>query len=241
MKTKQLLTLFLLITTVLVLTACGGAQDADTTTEDPVSQEDQISQIYTQAAETLQAEIALTEAAAPTSTPTVQASPTPVTLATNTPLPALESPTPLPTLPALPSPTLIPTKAASVAGRPCLRAELLWEKPVDGTVLKPGQSFIKYWNFANAGECDWNANFSLIHVGGPNFSDNGSYNLVDISNMDDTGIPNGGKLEIQVSMEAPSSPGTYKSLWMLRSEDNQWFGVGALGDEVFWLEIVVRQ
>jgi len=241
MKIKQILTLFLLLITVLVLTACGGGQDGNTTAEDPVSQEDQISQIYTQAAETLQAEIALTEAAMPTSTPTVQASPTPLMLATNTPLPALESPTPLPTLPVLPSPTQVPTKAASVAGRPCLRAELLWERPKDGDILKPGQSFIKYWNFSNSGECDWNANFSLIHVGGPNFSDSGSYNLVDISNMDDAGIANGGKLEIQVSMEAPASPGRYKSLWMLRSETNEWFGVGALGDEVFWIEIVVQE
>jgi len=238
--TKKYITLsiLILIFASMFLAACGG--NAPEATEPAVSQEDQINMIYTQAAETLQAEIALTEAAQPEPSATPQNTPTPVILATNTPA-VEEAPTPFPTLPALPSPTPVPTKPAATGGRPCLRAELLFESPGDGTVYKPGDSFVKIWNFANAGDCDWTQNFHLVHVGGPNFTDSGVLALVDVSNMTEDGIANGGKLEISVSMEAPSAPGRYKSIWMLRDDNGQTFGVGALGNEIFWVEIVVRE
>ncbi|MFN2144176.1 MAG: NBR1-Ig-like domain-containing protein [Anaerolineales bacterium] len=231
--------LLLLIVTSLLLAACGGGTPE--ATEAPVSQEDQINLIYTQAAETLQAEIALTEAAKPLPTSTPLSSPTPVFIATNTPIAPAESPTPFPTLPSLPSPTPQPTKQSAVAGRPLLRAELMFESPQDGIVMKPGQSFVKQWNFANAGETTWNENFGLIHVGEMNFSDLGSYNLVDVSNMTSDGIPNGGKLIIKLSMQAPSTPGHYRSVWLLRDDNGKSFGIGALGDEVFWVDIIVRE
>jgi len=182
MKKKTILSIFLLlVVSSLLLAACGGGTPEET--EEPVSQENQINLIYTQAAETLQAEIALTEAAKPLPTSTSLSSPTPVFIATNTPITPAESPTPFPTLPALPSPTPFPTKAAAVAGRPCLRAELMFESFPDGSKLSPGQSFVKEWRFANAGDCTWNENFGLIHVGELNLSDLGSYNLLDVSNM----------------------------------------------------------
>lgn len=243
MKIKQILTIFLVILTAAALTACGGTNAADdNTTGDQLSQEEQIAQINTQVAETLRAEMQATIDAQPTATFTPLASPTPQILATNTPLPALETPTPFPTLPALPSPTAIPTKASNnnASGRPCYRAELLWERPQDGHTYAPGESFIKYWNFANAGDCEWNSNFNLILVGGANMADYASYNLVDISNMTEDGIPNGGKLEIQLSMQAPDANGTYKGVYLFRTDNNETFGMGDLGEEVFWVEIKVR-
>ncbi len=238
--TKKYITLSLLILTFasLFLAACGGA--APEAAEPTLSQEEQINMIYTQAAETLQAEIAMTEAAQPEATATPQSTPTPVVLATNTPE-ADVSPTPFPTLPALPSPTPIPTNPPATGGRPCLRAELLFESPKDGVVYQPGDSFVKIWNFANSGDCTWTQNFHLVHVGGPNFTDSGVLALVDVSNMTEDGIPNGGKLEISVSMEAPDSVGRQRSIWMLRDDNGQLFGVGALGDEIFWVEIIVRE
>lgn len=238
--TKKYITMsfLILIFASLFLAACGG--NTPEATEPAVSQEDQINMIYTQAAETLQAEIALTEAAQPEPTATTQSTPTPVILATNTPIPQ-EATTPFPTLPALPSPTPVPTKPATTGGRPCLRAELLFESPKDGEVYKPEASFVKNWNFANSGDCTWTENFFLVHVGGPNFTDSGLIALTDISNMTEDGIENGDKLEISVSMQAPAEPGRYKSIWMLRDDNGKPFGVGTLGDEIFWVEIVVRE
>jgi hypothetical protein len=116
----------------------------------------------------------------------------------------------------------------------------LFESPKDDVKKSPGESFVKYWNFANSGSCDWNANFNLILVGGTNMADVLSFNLVDISNMTEDGIPRGGKLEIALSMQAPDLNGTYRGTYMLSSDTNEWFGIGDLGDEVFWVQIKVR-
>jgi hypothetical protein len=240
MTKKTIISLLLLMTiSSLLLAACGGSEPE--ATEEPISQEDQINLIYTQAAETLQAEIALTEAAKPQPTSTTLSSPTPVFIATNTPPAPVDTATPFPTLPPLPTPTTAPTKPATVGGRPCLRAEMLFESVVDGTVMAPGQSFVKQWNFSNSGDCTWTSNFGLVHMGEYNFSDLGSYNLIDVSNMDENGIANGGKLVIKLSMQAPSTPGRYRSIWMLRDDSGNVFGMGNLGDEIFWVDIIVRE
>ncbi len=241
MTKKSTLTILIIFTLAsLLLAACGGTQPE--ATEDPQAQEDQINLIYTQAAETLQAEIALTEAAMPLPTNTPQSSPTPVVLATNTPLPVEASPTPFPTLPALPTPSAIPTKPPAEGGRPCLRAEIAFESPQDGAKLKPDDSFVKQWNLSNSGECDWTDNFNLVWVGGPNLTDFGSFNLVDVSNLEEGEvIANGGMLVIKLSMQTPATPGNYRSIWMLRDDNGQMFGVGPLGDEVFWVDILVRE
>jgi hypothetical protein len=230
--------LLILAIASLALAACGGQPDP---ANDATTQETQISAIYTQAAETLQAEIALTEAARPQATNTPASSPTPVFIATNTPVEPAESPTPFPTLPSLPTPTQIPTKPPATGGRPCLRAEIAFESPKDGAKLSPSQSFVKQWNLTNSGSCEWKDNFSLVHMGGPNFTDFGSFNLVDISNLEEgKTIPNGGMLVIMLSMESPATPGSHRSIWMLRDDNGQVFGVGVLGDEIFWVDILVR-
>ncbi len=228
----------IMVLATMLLAACGGNEPA--ATEDPVSQEEQINMIYTQAAETLQAEIALTEEAQPQATNTPQPSPTSVVLPTNTPVEPLESATPLPTLPALPTQTPVPTRPPTSGGRPCLRAEMLFESPQDGKVMAPGESFVKYWQFSNAGDCTWTENFALVHVGGPNFTDSGTLTLDDYTDIGAEGVPNGGMLNIEISMEAPSTPGAFRSYWMLRDENGQLFGIGALGDEVMWVDILVK-
>jgi len=234
-------TILLLTTFVfasLLLAACGGNQPE--ATEDPASQEDQINMIYTQAAETLSAEIALTEVAQPTATNTMAPTPTSSQLIVTNTLSPTEESTPFPTLPSLPTSTTAPTQVPVTGGRPCLRAEITFESPFDGKVIAPGASFVRLWNFSNSGSCTWTEDFSLVHVGGPNFTDSEVLSLDDYSNIGSDGIPNGGLLEMSISMEAPTSPGTHRSYWMLRDNNGQTFGVGDLGDRVMWVEIVVN-
>lgn len=239
---KKKLILITIILTALLLTACGGQQTDETGNTGNEAAGNQIDAIYTQAAETLSAEIALTEAAKPQPSATPMSSPTPAILATNTPLPEQASPTPFPTLPPLASPTPFPTQSSggTVAGRPCLRAELMFESPNDGTVFKPGQSFTKEWRFANSGDCTWTGEFRLVLTDGTNFGDVTIYNLIDVSDITDTGVPNGNRLIIRMSYEAPSSPGHYTGYYMLAEPDGTLFGVGALGNERFWVDIIVR-
>lgn len=230
-----LLTTF--IFAALLLAACGGNEPA--ATEDPASQEAQINAIYTQAAETLQAEISMTEVAQPPATSTPQPSPTSALIVTNTLAPTQEV-TAFPTIPALPTSTTAPTTAPVTGGRPCLRAEITWEVPQDDTIMKPGQSFVRTWRFTNSGSCTWTENYSLVLVNGPNFTDSASLSFADYTDVGSDGVPNGGMVEFEISMQAPSTPGNYTSYWMLRDDNGQLFGVGTLGDEVMWVKIVVK-
>lgn len=238
---KNKLILLTIVLTAIILTACGGQQTNGSQDAGNDTGLSQIDMAYTQAAETFAAEIALTEAAKPSATNTPMSSPTPVILATNTPLPDQASPTPFPTLPPLASPTPFPTQSSgTVAGRPCLRAELLWESPQDGKVLSPGQSFLKEWRFANSGDCTWTGDFRLVLTDGTNFGDVTLYNLVDVSDIGDAGVPNGNRLIITMSFQAPDSPGHYVGYYMLAEPNGNLFGVGPLGNERFWVDIIVR-
>jgi hypothetical protein len=237
---KKKLTLVTIVLTALILTACGGGNPEQAGNGE--AEVDQISMIYTQAAETLSAEIALTEAAKPMASATPLSSPTPVVLASNTPLPVAASPTPFPTLPQLSSPTPFPTQssAGSISGRPCHRAELMFESPKDGWVLAPNESFVKEWRFANSGDCTWTENYRIVLTDGTNFANLGIYNLIDVSDMGTIGVPNGTRLIIQMSFKAPDTPGHYVGYYMLAEPDGTLFGVGPLGNERFWVDIIVR-
>jgi hypothetical protein len=239
MKNKKTSVVLFIVLGTLLLVACNGSGDPT----DESSYEDVINQAYTQAAETNQAKIALTSAAQPQPTNTMfsLSSPTPVGFITNTPL---SVPTfSIPTLPPLPSPTF--TTAGSqpgyVGGRPCLRTELLYERPKDGAKFKPGESLRKLWIFSNSGGCKWTDKFSIIFVGGTNFAGRGIFYFHEILDVPDIGYPNGAKVEIGLSMEAPAHPGHYIGYWMLRDDNGNLFGVGGLGDEVFWVDIYVRE
>jgi hypothetical protein len=238
MKNKPIFMLLILAIGAVFLSACDGGGNE-------VSNEDVVNQAYTQAAQTLQAGIAQTQASQPTATftPFVLNSPTPPLLATNT-LPP--SPTVLfPTLAPLSTPT--PTTYTAyqpsewIGGRPCLRAEIAWENFPDGSRFFVDEGFIKEWRLTNSGYCTWTEKFSAIWVGGPNLAGQGIYYFKDLKDFPSEGIPNGSTLILRITMQAPSQRGHYKSLWKLRDDKATYFGVGGLGDEVFWVEIVVRE
>lgn len=238
---KQIMILAMVLMGALVLSACGSGTPA--ANEQPTQD---VSQFYTQAALTFQAQQAQTEAAKPPSTPTQVPSPTSVFLATNTPL-VFDQATP--TFPVLPTfeapPTFTPLPQGSggtnpmIDGRPCLRAELVTEDTPDGTIFKPEKVFTKMWRLGNAGYCPWTNDFSIVWVGGPNLAEYGSYSF-DEFDVDETGIPNGSAVYITIKMTAPVSNGRYKSYYMLRDQNGKTFGIGMAGDEVFWVEIVVK-
>jgi hypothetical protein len=238
MKNKPIFTLLILAIGALFLSACGGGGTDD------ASNEDVINQAYTQAAQTLQAGIAQTGAAQPTATftPFVLNSPTPpLSLATNT-LPA--SPTVLfPTLSLLSTPTFTPYVSQNewIGGRPCLRAEIAWENFPDGSRFFVNEGFIKEWRLTNSGYCTWTNKFSAIWVDGINLAGHGIFYFKDLKDFPSEGIPNGNTLILRISMQAPSVKGHYRSVWKLRTDKAVFFGVGSLGNEIFWVDIVVRE
>ncbi len=231
--------LLILAIGAIFFSACGGGGNEP-------SNEDVINQAYTQAAQTLQAGIAQTSVAQPTATftPFVLNSPTPpLALVTNT-LPP--SPTVLfPTLAPLSTPTATtysaPQQNEWIGGRPCLRAEIAWENFPDGARFWENESFTKEWHLSNSGYCTWTEKFSAIWVGGPLLAGQGIVYFKDLADFPSEGIPNSNALILRIKMQAPSQKGHYRSLYKLRDDKANYFGVGGLGDEVFWVDIIVRE
>lgn len=86
----------------------------------------------------------------------------------------------------------------------------------DGTVMRPGQTFLKRWRVRNTGTSAWREGYQLAH-----FHD------------DPMGAPqalalpftrSGEEAEIAVSLTAPPTPGPQRSTWRLRAPDGTLFG-----------------
>ncbi len=225
----------LILLGVTLLSACNGSE---ATNKQGPSNEEIIFQAFTQVAQTIRADMALTEDAKPLPTYTQ------IVLSSPTRTPYQPSPTTaFPTLAPLPSPTRTPNSSSIeyVGGRPCLRAQMTFETHVDGSVFKPNQGFIKVWKFINSGGCTWTGDFAVIWVGGPNLAGQGVIYLRDMGDFPPEGIMNGSSFKIRIRMQAPSTVGRYKSYWMLQDENGNLFGWGSLGNNAFWVDIKVRK
>ncbi|HEY5981921.1 MAG TPA: NBR1-Ig-like domain-containing protein [Anaerolineales bacterium] len=133
--------LFLVVMTVLLTSACGGAPASPTVGPEA---------IFTSAAQTFEAQLATQAALVPPS---------------QTP-----SPSPFPTF-AVPSPLATISFASAtplVGGKSdCDGAAWLADVTIpDGTVMQPGQSFTKTWSMYNSGTCPWSTSYKLVFQGG---------------------------------------------------------------------------
>ncbi|HLE15053.1 MAG TPA: NBR1-Ig-like domain-containing protein [Anaerolineales bacterium] len=181
--------------------------------------------LYTQAAETVAAQ--LTQGAATTATPTgtgmpASATAVPSSTSTNPPPPSATSlpPTPVP-------PTATPTPI------PCNWAKYIEDVTVkDGTVFTPGTSFVKTWRLKNIGSCTWSRDYLLVFAGGEQMDGPKA------SMIDETVDP-GETVDISVELEAPDRPGRYRGYWQLSTPGGAEFGIGADQEDAFWVEISV--
>lgn len=95
----------------------------------------------------------------------------------------------------------------------------------DGTILAPGETFIKTWKFKNTGSCSWAADYSLVFVKGDDML--GS----DVTLGETVALTK--KLDVSVEMTAPDSDGTYTGYWQLADASGNTFG------ELVYVSIVV--
>ncbi|KAJ2747039.1 hypothetical protein GGI20_000843 [Coemansia sp. BCRC 34301] len=99
----------------------------------------------------------------------------------------------------------------------------------DGTVMAPGETFVKIWSVANMGDNEWPRNTMLVHVEGePTIPGNKKAVPVVISKRYE-------QVGIAVDLVAPTVPGSYVSQWRLMTSDGQYFGTG------LWCTIVVEE
>jgi hypothetical protein len=212
-RTKHVVALVLLMG--VLLTACGGSTDSGNSEE-----------VLTQAAQIAMDGLTQTAAAAPptstntpepTATNTVEPTPT----FTNTPFSAF--------------PTAVNTQqsAQNNTGKPCWRGNLETETIPDGSEYFVGRVFTKTWRIKNTGTCTWPADTVASFVGGDLM---GATSVVTVTNSE---IAPNEYLEVSIDFQTPSSPGTYKSNWMLRG-GGAIFGVGQTGLSFFWVEIEAK-
>ncbi len=143
-------------------------------------------------------------------------------------IPETASPTPEASPSSTPSPTPNQSSASSavVYSSACDSSSYISDVIIpDGTVVAPGEYFVKTWRFQNTGACKWTSDYVITFVSGDDMD--GSSSTIDQS------VSPGVNADISVTMIAPQDLGTYTGYWKLANEDGVEFGVSV------WVQIVV--
>jgi hypothetical protein len=96
----------------------------------------------------------------------------------------------------------------------------------DGTSVSPGDLLDKRWLVENVGSCNWDKNFSLRLIAGPEMGAPPESALFPARS--------GTQAEIRILFTAPQDPATYRSAWQAYDPQGKVFG-----DPIF-IEIVVE-
>lgn len=178
--------------------------------------------IYTAAAQTMSAQLTL-EAGSTAVAQLTQIASQP------TGTPVFVEPTPTPSLPTeTPTPTAVPPTPV-----PCDRAEFVSDvTSLDNATVFPGSAFTRIWRVRNVGSCDWTPAYALVFAGGsPMVGPNAVFLPANVRP--------GETVDLSVTLTAPSSPGYYRSDWLLRNPGGILFGMGSDASQPLVLEIVV--
>ncbi len=182
----------LLAVFALVLSACGGKSKEPTPTPmDP-------NLIAAQAIATFAMGLTQTAFAQPTATLT------PAPPATNTVAPTFAA---------------LGTNTSSVPVNTCDVSVFVSDVTVpDGTVMAPGQVFVKTWKIQNSGTCAWTATYKAVFTGTGNGPMGGA------STPTGKIVKPGESIDISISFTAPTTGGDYVSWWKLQNDKNEFFG-----------------
>jgi hypothetical protein len=130
-----------------------------------------------------------------------------------------------------PTPTLIHDRAS--AATTCNWAGFVADMTVsDGSIKLPGETFIKTWRLKNIGSCAWSTAYTLVYFKGGQLSTQDSVPMP-------TRVSPGETVDISVPMTAPSTPGHYRSYWILMDDNGHEFGIGEFAVSPIWVDINV--
>ena len=202
---KLILTLTI---TIMLISACGGADVSPTPTE--VSLE----AIYTAAAATVFAGQTGTAGVQPTKTltPTATVSLTPTV--TGTPAPTRAVIVPAPVIVAVNTITGTPwtlTPGAEGGNNSAIVQDVAVPN------MNPGESFTKTWIIKNTGTATWNVGYKITFIGGNALGRDNSTKIFK------TVLP-GGTYTQNLGFTAPNAPGTYTGSWQLATDNGGLFG-----------------
>ena len=95
----------------------------------------------------------------------------------------------------------------------------------DGTVLQPGEGFVKTWSLLNTGTCTWTTAYGIDFASGDRMDGVITYVPREVEPGD--------SMEISVGLWAPTAPKTYTGYWRLKNADGTFFG------QLVYVQIVV--
>ena len=207
MSTTQKATWSLMVIILVGLAACGGA----TPTTDPNLVHTQIWQTV-QAAQTLTG-LAVSPTSTATDTPEISVTPrlTNTPLITDTLLPGAATASPF----VISTATVAVTKSST-----CDNAQFVSETYTDGSVISPGAVFVKTWTYKNLGPCTWNQDYKLIYGYA---GDGTNWNTTPATFFPSLVVP-GDKVDLSVTLTAPSTPGNYIAYFRLQNDNGFNFG-----------------
>ena len=145
-----------------------------------------------------------------------------------TPSPISDSPTPETGPTEIPTATTYQSAASSSVAysNACDSSTYLSDVTIpDGTILAPGETFVKTWLLQNNGTCKWTSDYMITFASGDDMD--GSTTTIDQS------VSAGGSAEISITLAAPEDLGTYTGYWKMANEDGTEFGVSV------WVQVVV--
>lgn len=129
--------------------------------------------------------------------------------------------------------TLIPITPTNTSNPvPCNRAQYVADvNYADGTEVTAKSNFTKTWRLTNTGSCTWTSGYKIIYVSGDQMDAPAETTLTSGT------VPPGATVDISVQLKAPATAGTYRGYFRIKSSENLVFGIGASGNEAFWVEI----
>ena len=167
--------------------------------------------IFTQVAITLTAQAG---SAAPTQTPQLILSPS--TTATGLPISlptAANNPTQIPSVPTQTVANVVPPATSGGCNNSLFVSDVTIP---DGTVVAPGQAFVKTWKFQNSGTCAWTSDYQIAYTSGKAMG--GATTAIGKA------VSSGTNVNVSVSMVAPTTVGTYTGNWRLADASGSFFG-----------------
>lgn len=137
------------------------------------------------------------------------------------------TPLPSPTATSLPTSTLGPTASPAPTATGTLssgtpkagtqnQAQWVSQSIADDTIFAPGEAFTMTWRLKNTGTSTWTAGYLLRYYSGATF---GAPKEVAIGQE----VLPGGEIDISVHMKAPATPGSFRSDWVMSSENRSNF------------------
>jgi hypothetical protein len=97
----------------------------------------------------------------------------------------------------------------------------------DGTIMSPGQDFVKTWKVKNNGSCPWGAGYKLVYAGYTNDMDGQFQPLATV-------VQPNQEVDLSVQFKAPAEVGEYLSAWQMENPS------GVTFPEIIFVKITVQ-